>query len=123
MNDGIEGRDTRTELELIQASIRSERIEHLPRIRDVGDEIIDVGVSERHYVEVDDSISIFEKVSDRVLSGLAGAASEKDSFCAHSSFVAVKADLVGRSFHGHRLEHVKNVGCLGVVTESVVVES
>ena len=55
------------------------RVEHLPRIGEVADQVVDARMIERHQIEVGDTVATFEQIRDRVTAGLAGTAGEQNA--------------------------------------------
>ena len=64
-----------------ETEMHGERVEHLARVGDVGDERVDTRAVERLQVHVQDVVALGLEPGHHVLSGLSGTTREDDALC------------------------------------------
>ena len=79
MHHGVDRLRAQRRVELVQAHIAGQRVEHLAAVGDVGDQRAHLGVVERLGVEVQHLVALVDQILDDMPAGLAGAAGEHDS--------------------------------------------
>ena len=80
MNDGVERRHARAGLQITKTAIRRHHVEHLPRVGDVRDQVVDARMIQRPEIDIDDMMSSVDEVGNDVTPGLARPAGEKNPF-------------------------------------------
>ena len=78
MDDRVDRLGPQRRIELVQAHIARQGVEHLAAVGDVGDEGADLGVVERLRVDVEHLVPLVDEIFDDMAAGLAAAAGEHD---------------------------------------------
>ena len=78
MHDGVDRLRPQRRVELVQAHIARQRVEHLAAVGDVGDQRADLRIVERLGVEVEHLVAALDQILDDMAAGLAAAAGEHD---------------------------------------------
>ncbi len=97
MHHRVEGGHAGAGLELVEIGIHAHRVEHLSRIRDIGDQVVDAGVIERHEVDVHHPMPLRHQVGQHFAPRLATATGEENAhlvllFCHYAPRIGQEPD-------------------------------
>ncbi len=75
----VVGRDAGAGLELVEARVGRQGVEHLPGVGQVDPQVGDARMAQREEIAVGDPVALLDQVGDRMATGLAGTAGEEDA--------------------------------------------